>query len=143
MLEDILLLNILVPVGRGGLASGASVAAHGADHRIRITACERWRASDAIDSVREDRNVSPEPADTIAEGLRTSVGEPAFSILRVHVEGFSLVEERQIVEGVRVALKRLNMLIEPSNASALASLLRAEPYLRGKCVGVIVSGGNI
>lgn len=134
---------LLGPVGGGGLLSGTCVAAHGVNPAIKVYACEPVCALDAVQSVRANRVVPPSRTDTIAEGLRTSLGDLTLALLRKHLEGFFIVEEQEIVHAMRVAFERLKIVIEPSSAVALAPLLRGEPTLQGKRVGVIITGGNI
>ncbi|MDH3769795.1 MAG: pyridoxal-phosphate dependent enzyme, partial [Nitrospirota bacterium] len=85
----------------------------------------------------------PEPTDTIAEGLRTSLGELTFGVLRDHVEEIFVVEEEEILAAMKLAFERLHLVLEPSSAVALGPLLRGESVLANKRVGVILSGGNI
>ncbi len=134
---------ILGPVGGGGLLSGTCLAAHGRNPAIQVYACEPAWALDAMCSIQENRIVIPERRDTIAEGLRTSLGELTLAILRQHLEGVFVVEEHEIVQAMHVAFERLKIVIEPSSAVALAPILRGEPALKGKRVGVILTGGNI
>ncbi len=134
---------VLAPVGGGGLLSGTCVAAHGLNPDIRIYACEPVGALDAYYSVREHRVVPMLAPNTMADGLRSSLGPLTLEILHQHLAGFFTVEEREIEDALRFALERLSLVIEPSSAVALAPLLRGEPVLRGKRVGVILTGGNV
>ena len=134
---------LLAPVGGGGLLSGTCLAAHGVNPDIKVYACEPALALDAIHSVRENRIVLPSRTDTIAEGLRTSLGDLTLALLRKHLEGFFVVEEHEIVHAMKVAFERLKIVIEPSSAVALAPVLRGESVLQGKRVGIIITGGNI
>ncbi len=134
---------ILAPIGGGGLLSGTSIAGHGRRPSLQLYACEPTGALDAVHSVRENRIVPMPRPDTIAEGLRTTVGEVTLPILRHHLTGFFTVEEEEIVAAMRTVFERLKLVIEPSSAVALAPLLRGEASLRGKRVGVIVTGGNV
>lgn len=134
---------LLAPVGGGGLLSGACLAAHAINPALQIYACEPAGALDAVHSVRENRIVPmPEPR-TLAEGLKTSLGDLTLPILRRHLSGFFVVEEAEIPPAMRFAFERLKLIIEPSSAVALAPLLRREPALIGKRVGVILTGGNV
>ena len=134
---------VLVPVGGGGLLSGVCVAAHALDPNIELYACEPTGALDAMYSVRENRIVPMTDPCTIADGLRTSLGARALPILRDHVTGFFVVSEAEIVTAMRFVFERLKHVIEPSSAVAIAPLLRREPALAGKRVGVILTGGNL
>ena len=134
---------ILAPVGGGGLLSGACLAAHGMNSAIKVYGCEPARAMDACLSLQQGFIVRPDPADTIADGLRTSLGECTFGVLQDHVEEISVVEEEEIVSAMKVAFERLHLVLEPSAAVALVPILRGEPALANKRVGVLLSGGNI
>ncbi len=134
---------LLGPIGGGGLLSGTCLAAHGVNSRIRVYACEPAGALDAMYSVRENRIVPQDHPRTIAEGLRTSVGTLTLPILRDHLAGFFVVEEREIVPAMRFIYERMKLVIEPASAVAVAPLLRHDPVLEGKRVGVILSGGNV
>jgi len=134
---------LLAPVGGGGLLSGTCLAAHGVNPAIKVYACEPALALDAINSIQENRIIPPSRTDTMAEGLRTSLGDLTLAILRKHLEGFFIVEEREIVQAMQVVFERLKIVIEPSSAVALAPVLRGESALQGKRVGVIITGGNI
>lgn len=134
---------VLAPIGGGGLLSGTCIAAHGVNPSLEIFACEPTGALDAVHSVRENRIVPMATPRTIAEGLRTSLGDVTLPILRDHLAGFFPVEEKEIVEAMRFAFERLKIAVEPSSAVALAPLLRREEALIGKRVGVIITGGNV
>ena len=134
---------LLGPIGGGGLLSGTCLAAHGLNPKIQVYACEPAGALDALHSVRENRIVPQEHPQTIAEGLRTSVGTLTLPILRDHLAGFFVVEEEEIVVAMRFVYERMKLVVEPASAVAVAPLLRQEPALQGKRVGVIISGGNV
>jgi threonine dehydratase len=134
---------VLGPVGGGGLLSGVSLAVHGAAPNTKIYACEPAGALDALYSVRENRIVPMTAPATIADGLRTSLGDLTLPILRDHLEGFFVVDEQEIMEAMRFAFERLKIVIEPSSAVALAPVLRGEQALRGQRVGVVLTGGNV
>jgi threonine dehydratase len=110
---------------------------------MEIFACEPTGALDAKHSVQQNRIVPMPNPNTLADGLRTSLGHLTLPILRRHVAGFFTVEEEEIVQAMQFAHERLKLVIEPSSAVALAPLLRREPKLAGKRVGVVLTGGNV
>jgi threonine dehydratase len=134
---------VLAPVGGGGLLSGLCIAGHSSDPALAIYACEPLRAADAVKSLREGRIVPMLNPDTMADGLRTSLGTLAFSILRQHVADVFLVSEDEILAAMKFIHDHFHFQIEPSSAVALAPLLRQERRLAGKRVGVVLTGGNV
>ena len=143
LLEQVADLDaVLAPIGGGGLLSGLCVAAETLRPQLEIFACEPAGALDAFESVRQNRVVPMANPDTIADGLRTSLGDQTLPILRRRLTGFFVVEEREILQAMRFAYERLKLVIEPSSAVALAPLLRKEPQLEGKRVAVVLTGGN-
>ena len=129
---------VLAPVGGGGLLSGLCLSAHPLPPCMAIFACEPASALDAMDSVKQNCIVLMPNPNTLADGLRTSLGELTLPILRQHVTGFFAVGEEEIVQPMQFAYERLRLVIEPSSAVALAPLLRQEPQLVGKRVGVVL-----
>jgi len=134
---------VLAPIGGGGLLSGLCLAAEVLRPTLEIYACEPAGALDAIESVRQNRIVPMPNPDTIADGLRTSLGDMTLPILHRRLAGFFVVKEEEIPKAMRFAFERLKLGIEPSSAVALAPLLRQETRLIGKRVAVILTGGNV
>lgn len=143
-LDQVKSLNVLLaPVGGGGLLSGLCVAGHHLQSSLKIFACEPYGASDVEESIRLNRIVPMLHPNTLADGLRTGLGDKTLPILRDHLAGVLHVSEEEIVRSMQFAYERLKMVIEPSSAVALAPILRAEAALLGKRVGVVLTGGNI
>ncbi|HEX7766217.1 MAG TPA: pyridoxal-phosphate dependent enzyme [Nitrospira sp.] len=134
---------VLGPVGGGGLLSGLCIAAHHLNPRLLLYACEPLGAADAIESLRQNKIVPMTNPRTMADGLRTSLGSRTLPILRRHLTDVFLVSEDEILGAMRFAQEKLQLEIEPSSAVALAPLLRREPALVGRRVGVILTGGNV
>ncbi len=135
---------IVVPVGGGGLFSGACIAAHGTDPAIECWGVEPKAGDDMKQSLEAGRRVSvPLPA-TIADGLMTQCpGEITYAIASDHARGVVTVADSELVDAMRFAFERLKLVIEPSGAAALAAVLLSKIPLREKRVGIIISGGNI
>ncbi len=134
---------LLAPIGGGGLLAGLCVAAGTVRPALKLYACEPAAALDAMESVRQNRIVPMSRSATIADGLRTSLGDRTLPILRHRLAGFFVVEEEEILRSMRFASEELRMTIEPSSAVALAPLLRQESQLVGKRVAVVLTGGNV
>jgi threonine dehydratase len=81
--------------------------------------------------------------DTIADGLRTTVGEQNFAIIRQHVDDIVTVTEAEIVTAMRTLWEALKIVVEPSGAVPFAAIQAGKIDVRGKRVGIILSGGNV
>jgi threonine dehydratase/serine racemase len=138
---------IVTPVGGGGLLSGTCLAAAHLKPGLRVLAAEPLGADDAARSFRAGAWQPQTSPNTIADGLKTSLGELTWPIIRQHVERIVTVRENEIVSAMRLAWERAKLLIEPSAAVALAAVLTPEfrdlPRPRLRRVGVILSGGNV
>ena len=134
---------ILAPVGGGGLLSGTAVAAKAMKPGIRVVGCEPTNADDAYRSKKAGRIVPSVNPNTIADGLRTSLGDRTFPIIRDRVDEIVLAEEETIVAAMRTILERMKIVVEPSAAVPLAVLLSRILNVQDKNVGIILSGGNV
>lgn len=145
LLEDIPDLDIVMcPVGGGGLLSGTAVAAKGAKPGIRVIAVEPARADDAYRSFKAGHIVLDGPApDTIADGLRTRLGDKTFREIREHVDDVVTVSEGAIVQAMRSLWENLKVVVEPSAAVPYAAIIEQKLPVAGKRVGIILTGGNL
>ena len=143
-LEQMPDLDILMaPVGGGGLLSGTLIAAKALEHHIKVWAGEPRLANDAYRGWKAGRRMPAERTDTIADGLRTSLGELTFPIISDLVDDILLAGEAAIIEATRLLIQRAKTVVEPSSAVPLAALLENHPEIQGKNVGIILSGGNL
>lgn len=135
---------ILAPVGGGGLLSGTCLAAEAHSGSVAVIGTEPLAADDAARSLASGA-IQPaiDPPTTIADGLRTGLGELTFAIIRDRVERIVTVDETAIIEAMRLVWLRMKILIEPSAAVPVAALLSANLDVAGQPVGVILSGGNV
>ena len=146
LLTDVPDLDVLItPVGGGGLISGCSIAAHALKPDIRIFGVEPDTANDTFLSLQKGAIVSTPQSHSIMDGLLpTAPGELTFSIMREHLESVALVTDDEAAEAVRFLLLRMKLLVEPSGAAPIAALMTNKiPDVKGKKIGVVLSGGNI
>jgi len=144
LIEDTPVLDaIIAPVGGGGLMSGTALAAQSLSPGIMVYGAEPEMADDAYRSLKTgilQPSVNPK---TVADGLKTSLGELNFEIIRNHVDGIATVSEESIVHAMRLIWERMKIIVEPSCAVPLAALLERKLDVAGKKVGIILSGGNV
>ncbi len=134
---------LLCPIGGGGLASGLSVAAKAVRPAIRVAAIEPAGADDAYRSFHSNRLVPPAPTSTIADGLRGALSARTFALIRTHLDTVVTVDEQIIVRAMRELWQSLHIVVEPSAAVAYAALLEGKLDVRGREVGIVLTGGNV
>jgi len=134
---------ILCPVGGGGLLAGTAVAAKSVNPAIRVIGVEPAGADDAARSLRAGEILPSVNPDTIADGLRSSLGVRPFAEIRRLVDDIVTVPDTAIVRAMRTLWEVLKTVVEPSGAVPYAALLDPPAALRGRRVGVILSGGNL
>ncbi|KAA5539316.1 threonine/serine dehydratase [Roseiconus nitratireducens] len=134
---------ILVPVGGGGLLAGILSIAKATRPDVRVIAVEPAWADDTARSLQAG---SPQPVhryDTVADGLRTSVGTLTFPIIQQYVDDLLLVSEQAILSATRMLAERVRLVAEPSGAVTLAGLVENADRFAGQRVVAVVSGGNL
>ena len=134
---------VMAPVGGGGLLSGTAVAVTAVSPDTAVIAAEPERADDAYRSLQAGRIIPSDNPDTIADGLRTSLGSLTFPIIRRLVSDIVTVSEEAIVEAMRLVWERMKIIVEPSAAVTVGALLDGPTETRGKRIGIILSGGNV
>src|SRR5437763_5330259 len=144
LLEDVPDLNVIMcPVGGGGLLSGTSIAAKSMRPQIKVIAVEPANADDAAQSFHAGRHLVTEKKFTIADGLRTNIGEPNFAVIQRYVDEIVTVSEEAIVSAMRTIWETMKIVIEPSAAVPYAAMIENKIEIRGKRVGIILTGGNV
>ncbi len=145
LLEDEPNLDVLlVCTGGGGLLAGCALAATALAPGIAVYGVEPEAGDDFAQSFARGERVEIDVPETIADGQQTtSPGELTFPIVKRLCAGILTVSDEQLREAMRFAFERLKLVFEPSGASALAALLAGKIDVRGKRVGVVVSGGNV
>ncbi len=134
---------IVCPVGGGGLAAGTALATHLLAPHCKVMLGEPRAVDDAFRSMQQGQIVPVENAVTVADGLKTSLGELTFPVIQQHVDRIVTVTEAEIVEAMRFVWMRMKIVIEPSSAVAVAAVRKHRDRLAGKRIGVILSGGNV
>ena len=144
LIEDTGLFDlILCPIGGGGLLSGTSICGRAMNPNGLVIAAEPEGADDAYRSFHAKKLIPSVNPKTIADGLLTSVGEINFRIIQRTTDEIVTVSERGIARAMRLVWERMKIIIEPSSAVPLAAILENKVDVRGKKVGIILSGGNV
>lgn len=134
---------VMAPVGGGGLIAGTAIAMAALAPAARVFAAEPEGAADAHASLQRGARVTDLVSDTIADGLRATIGEPNLLLMQAHAIEVLLVDDAQIRAAMRLLWERLKILVEPSCATVLAAVLRHPQHFAGRRVGLILTGGNV
>jgi threonine dehydratase len=143
LLEEVDVDLVMCPIGGGGLLAGTAVAAKSLRPNIKVIAAEPSNADDAAQSFRMGKRIVTEKKFTIADGLRTNVGQRDFPIIQRYVDDVVTVSEEAIIAAMRTIWETMKIVIEPSAAVPYAAIVERKIEISGKRVGVILTGGNV
>ncbi|MCB0665069.1 MAG: threonine/serine dehydratase [Saprospiraceae bacterium] len=134
---------IMAPVGGGGLLSGTALSSKYHNPSLKVYGAEPLLVDDAYRSLKSGKIEMNHRIDTIADGLRTMLGEKTFEVIQKYADDILTVEEETIIWAMRLIWERMKIIVEPSGAVPLAAVLEHPELFSGKRVGLIISGGNV
>jgi threonine dehydratase len=143
LLDEVEVDLVLCPVGGGGLLSGTATAVKYMRSDVKVIAVEPANADDAARSFRAGKRVVTEKKSTVADGLRTNVGNRPFPIIQRYVDDIVTVSEDAIIAAMRTIWETMKIVIEPSAAVPYAGIIENRINSAGKRIGVILTGGNV
>lgn len=143
-LEDFPELDVIItPVGGGGLLAGTALAVDFYAEKCKTIGAEPFEVDDAYRSLESGKIEFNKTTNTIADGLKTNLGDKNFPIIKDKVSEIIRVEEEKIITAMKLIWERMKIVVEPSAAVAFAAVLREKEKFHGKRVGIIISGGNV
>lgn len=143
-LEDFPELDVIItPVGGGGLLAGTALAVDFYAEKCKTIGAEPFEVDDAYRSLESGKIEFNNTTNTIADGLKTNLGDKNFPIIQDKVSEIIRVEEEEIITAMKLIWERMKIVVEPSAAVAFAAVLREKEKFHGKRVGIIISGGNV
>ena len=144
LIEDVGELDALVaPIGGGGMVSGSCLTLSNIAPETKIYAAEPKCADDAYRSLKAGHIIADDAPQTIADGLKVPLKELTWHFVSTYVEGILLATEEEIIEAMYLTWQRMKIVIEPSSAVPLATIIKNRDIFAGKRVGVIITGGNV
>ncbi|AWN35110.1 beta-hydroxyaspartate dehydratase BhcB [Methylobacterium radiodurans] len=144
MIEQVEGLSAVVaPIGGGGMISGTCLTLSNLAPDIEIFAAEPEQADDAYRSFKAGRIIADDAPSTVADGLKVPLKDLTWHFVRKHVTDIQTASEQEIVSAMRLIWKNLKIVMEPSSAVALATILKHPDVFAGRRIGVIITGGNV
>lgn len=134
---------VVTPVGGGGLIAGSALAAHYFGNHCKTIGGEPFEVDDAYRSLKSGKIEINATTNTVADGLKTQLGDKNFPIIQKYVEEIVRVTEEEIITAMRLIWERLKIVCEPSSAVAFAAVIKRKEQFSDRKVGVIISGGNV
>jgi len=134
---------IMTPLGGGGLLSGTCLARNYFSQQTEVIGSEPNNARDGFEGLKVGKRVTSHKPNTIADGLRTTVGKIPFEILKSHLDKLWLASEEDIRYWFYTFLREERMVVEPSRVVPMAAADQQKNYLKGKRIVIVMTGGNV
>jgi threonine dehydratase len=132
------------PMGGGGLISGSALSTRALSPQCKVYGVEPEAGNDGQQSFRSGEIVHIDTPKTIADGAQTQhLGQHTFPIIRRDVDDVLTASDAQLVEAMRFFASRMKLVVEPTGCLGFAAAREMKAQLRGKRIGVLISGGNI
>ena len=135
--------QIIAPIGGGGMISGTCLTLSAIAPKVQIYAAEPEQADDAFRSLRAGHIIADDAPNTVADGLKVPLKDLTWHFVKSRVTDILTASEQEIIDAMRLTWARMKIVIEPSCAVPLATILKNPEVFRGRRVGVIITGGNV
>ena len=134
---------VVAPIGGGGMISGTCLTLSNLAPSVKIYAAEPLNADDAARSFRAGHIIADDAPDTVADGLKVPLKDLTWHFVQNHVTDILTATEQEIIDAMKLIWKRMKIVMEPSSAVPLATILKNKDTFAGKRVGIIITGGNV
>jgi len=134
---------IIAPIGGGGMISGTCLTVSSIAPGVDVYAAEPKNADDAFRSFKAGRIIADDAPETVADGLKVPLKDLTWNFVSRHVTDIFTATEDQIIDAMKLTWKRMKIVMEPSCAVPLATILANPEVFKGRRVGVIITGGNV
>lgn len=134
---------VIAPIGGGGMVSGTCLTLSNISPKTEIYAAEPEQADDAYRSFKAGHIIADDAPVTIADGLKVPLKEHTWHFVSNHVTDILLASEQEIIDAMYIMWQRMKIVMEPSSAVPLATIIKNKNVFKGKRVGVIITGGNV
>jgi threonine dehydratase len=135
--------QVIAPIGGGGMISGTCLTLSAIAPQVQVFAAEPEQADDALRSLRAGHIIADDAPDTVADGLKVPLKDLTWHFVKSRVTDILTASEQEIIDAMRLTWARMKIVIEPSCAVPLATILKNPEVFRGRRVGVIITGGNV
>ena len=134
---------VVAPIGGGGMISGTCLTLATLAPETRVIAAEPEQADDAYRSFKAGHIIADDAPKTIADGLLVPLKDLTWHFVKNHVSEIYTASDPEIIDAMKLIWKHLRVVMEPSSAVPLATVLKNPQAFKGKRVGIILTGGNV
>ena len=134
---------IIAPIGGGGMISGTCLTMSSIAPDVDVYAAEPKNADDAYRSFKAGHIIADDAPETVADGLKVPLKDLTWHFVSNHVTDVFTATEDEIIDAMKMTWKRMKIVMEPSCAVPLATILKNKDVFRGRRVGVVITGGNV
>ncbi len=134
---------VIAPIGGGGMISGTCLTLSNKAPDVKIYAAEPLNADDAARSFRAGHIIADDAPQTITDGLKVPLKELTWHFVSNYVTDILTATEEEIIDAMKLTWQRMKIVIEPSCAVPLATIIKNRDLFASKQVGVIITGGNV
>lgn len=134
---------VIAPIGGGGMISGTCLTLSNIAPSVEIYAAEPENADDAYRSFKAGHIIADDAPQTVADGLKVPLKDLTWHFVQNHVTDILTASEQEIIDAMKLTWERMKIVMEPSSAVPLATILKNKDRFAGKRVGVIITGGNV
>lgn len=134
---------VVAPIGGGGMISGTCLTLSTQAPECQVIAAEPEQADDAYRSFKAGHIIADDAPKTIADGLLVPLKDLTWHFVSNHVSDILTASDAEIIEAMKLTWKHLRVVMEPSSAVPLATILKNKDRFAGKRVGIIITGGNV
>ncbi|MFN4155505.1 MAG: beta-hydroxyaspartate dehydratase BhcB [Paracoccaceae bacterium] len=135
--------SVIAPIGGGGMISGTCLTMSAVAPGVDVYAAEPKNADDAYRSFKAGRIIADDAPETVADGLKVPLKDLTWHFVSNHVADIFTASEQEIIDAMKLTWQRMKIVMEPSCAVPLATILKNRQVFRGRRVGVIITGGNV
>jgi len=144
MLDEVGELDaVIAPIGGGGMISGTCLTVSNTAPQTKIYAAEPKNADDAYRSFKAGHIIADDAPETVADGLKVPLKDLTWHFVSNYVEDILVATEQEIIDAMYLTWQRMKIVMEPSSAVPLATIIKNRDVFAGKRVGVIITGGNV
>lgn len=134
---------VVAPIGGGGMISGTCLTLSHLAPEVQVIAAEPEQADDAFRSFKAGHIIADDAPDTVADGLKVPLKDLTWHFVKTHVSDILTASDPEIIAAMKLIWQRMKIVVEPSSAVPLATILKNPDVFAGKRVGVILTGGNV